>query len=247
MGILHTIHWIFLLIIGSASSSAPVPEASTPEKDAALMAAQFNKWEAGEANIFDILADNVEWMVSGSSPVSGTYHSKAELMQKLVKPITEKLAADLQPTLISLSYDSTHIWLEFKASAPTTVGIMYENHYLWKIQVQHQKIISCTAFLDTYVLEKLLNPIEKMNEKTIEETSGYIGMWVTADGYIRHELLPNNRYDEARGNRRSAYQGSYKVVGNHINYKDDTGFTADGEFKDGILYHAGMVLYKEIK
>jgi hypothetical protein len=80
---------------------------------------------------------------------------------------------------------------------------------------------------------------------TIEETKDYIGMWVTKDGYIRHELLPNNRYDEARGNRESAYQGNYKVTGNHIDYKDDTGFTADGEFKDGILYHAGMILYKE--
>ena len=83
--------------------------------------------------------------------------------------------------------------------------------------------------------------------KNMEESNAYIGMWVTGDGYIRHELLPDNRYDEARGNRKSAYQGSYKVTGNHIDYKDDTGFTADGEFKDGILYHAGMILYKEEK
>ena len=25
----------------------------------------------------------------------------------------------------------------------------------------------------------------------------YVGMWVTADGYIRHELLQEGRYDEA--------------------------------------------------
>lgn len=82
-------------------------------------------------------------------------------------------------------------------------------------------------------------------EKTIEETKAYVGMWVTQDGYIRHELLPDNRYDEARGKRQSAYQGNYKIKGNHIDYKDDAGFTADGDFKDGILYHAGMILYKE--
>ena len=33
----------------------------------------------------------------------------------------------------------------------------------------------------------------------------YTGMWVTQDGYIRHHLLPNGRYDEARGNHKSAY------------------------------------------
>lgn len=35
----------------------------------------------------------------------------------------------------------------------------------------------------------------------------YLGMWVTRDGHIRHALLPNGRYDEQRGERRSAYQG----------------------------------------
>jgi len=80
---------------------------------------------------------------------------------------------------------------------------------------------------------------------TIENSKEYIGMWVTEDGNIRHELLLNNRYDEARGNKKNAYQGNYLVTGNHINYKDDTGFTADGEFRNGILYHAGMILYKE--
>lgn len=82
--------------------------------------------------------------------------------------------------------------------------------------------------------------------QTMEASKAYIGMWVTKDGNIRHQLLANNRYDEARGSRKSAYQGSYKVTGDHIDYKDDTGFTADGIFKNGILYHAGMILYKEI-
>lgn len=27
-------------------------------------------------------------------------------------------------------------------------------------------------------------------------SSAYIGIWVTEDGYIRHELLANGRYDE---------------------------------------------------
>lgn len=73
----------------------------------------------------------------------------------------------------------------------------------------------------------------------------YVGMWVTADGHIRHELLPNGRYDEARGNRKSAYRGRYTITGHHIDYIDDTGFTADGDFIDDVLYHGGMVLRRE--
>lgn len=79
-----------------------------------------------------------------------------------------------------------------------------------------------------------------------DEQNRYVGLWVTADGYVRHELKPGGRYDEARGARESAYQGRYRLQGNRIEYVDDTGFTADGEFKNGVLYHGGMVLRREV-
>lgn len=91
-----------------------------------------------------------------------------------------------------------------------------------------------------------------INQQTMEannkhtEQQIYIGMWVTADGYIRQELLPNGRYDEARGNRQSAYTGRYEINGTHINYWDDTGFTADGDFTDNdTLRHGGYIFYRE--
>jgi hypothetical protein len=87
-------------------------------------------------------------------------------------------------------------------------------------------------------------PITLTKDKTM--THPYIGMWVTKDGHIRQKLLANGRYDEARGSRKSAYQGRYKVRGNHIDYWDDTGFTADGTFvENDVLHHAGMVLIRE--
>jgi hypothetical protein len=78
----------------------------------------------------------------------------------------------------------------------------------------------------------------------MNDTQDYVGMWVTRNGYIRHELLPDGRYEEARGDKKSAYHGRYILKGDHIDYIDDTGFTADGTIKDGTLYHAGMELHK---
>lgn len=100
----------------------------------------------------------------------------------------------------------------------------------------------------------VVHPIQKsLAQMNVDQKSAaqpaqshpYVGMWITADGYIRHNLLPNGRYDEARGNRESAYQGRYEIRGNHIDYWDDTGFTAEGTFIDGVLHHAGMILYRE--
>ncbi|WP_234794799.1 Atu4866 domain-containing protein [Xaviernesmea oryzae] len=82
--------------------------------------------------------------------------------------------------------------------------------------------------------------------ETQPQSHPYLGMWVTGDGRIRQELLPTGRYDEARGSRRSAYQGRYRVTGAHIDYWDDTGFTADGTFVDkDTLHHGGMIFYRE--
>ena len=69
----------------------------------------------------------------------------------------------------------------------------------------------------------------------------FTGCWVTDDGHIRHELLTGGRYVEARGACERAYEGRYEITGTHIDYWDDTGFTADGDFVDGVLHHAGML------
>lgn len=90
------------------------------------------------------------------------------------------------------------------------------------------------------VLLALSNAEETMSG----QSHPHVGMWVTADGYVRHELLPNGRYDEARGDRESAYPGRYEVTADHIEYWDDTGFSANGDFIDGVLHHGGMILYR---
>lgn len=77
-----------------------------------------------------------------------------------------------------------------------------------------------------------------------EPSHPFVGLWVTADGAIRQRLLPEGRYTEARGSREAAYTGAYRVEGTTIYYRDDIGFSADGEFRDDVLHHAGMVMYR---
>jgi hypothetical protein len=67
----------------------------------------------------------------------------------------------------------------------------------------------------------------------------YLGLWVDEKDFVRQELLPDGRYDEARGDRSSAYEGRYWIDGTRIDYLDDLGFWAFGEFQDDVLLHAG--------
>ncbi|MFT0858702.1 Atu4866 domain-containing protein [Ancylobacter sp. G4_0304] len=89
----------------------------------------------------------------------------------------------------------------------------------------------------------LLSQPAYAEEPALQPNHPYAGMWVTDDGRVRHQLLPNGRYVEARGTRELAYEGRYEVTGTHIEYWDDTGFTADGDFVNlDTLHHGGMVL-----
>ncbi|MDG3581652.1 MULTISPECIES: Atu4866 domain-containing protein [Galbibacter] len=86
--------------------------------------------------------------------------------------------------------------------------------------------------------------MNKFQTKTIEETKDYIGTWITREGDILHELFPNYRYEQARGTEKKVFQGTYRVTGNRIDYIDDSGFTAEGEIKNGMLFHGFMAFLK---
>ncbi|MCH7409486.1 Atu4866 domain-containing protein [Belliella sp. DSM 111904] len=242
MNILYAIFSIGMLLHFQTGSTQGN---SGTEENKITVAKAFEQWQHGKGSFFDLLDEHVEWRVSGNGSFSGSYKGRQEFLEKAVIPINDQLTTTIKPKLIDISAEGKTVWLHWQGTACTKSGGIYHNEYAWKLEFNNGKIVKAVAFLDIQALDNLFTNTSDTMQATIEETKGYIGMWVTKDGYIRHELLPNNRYDEARGKRKSAYQGAYKVSGNHIDYKDDTGFTADGEFKDGILYHAGMVLYKE--
>lgn len=81
--------------------------------------------------------------------------------------------------------------------------------------------------------------VDEVKEPDHDPDHPYTGLWVDENGFVRQELLPGGRYDEARGDRESAYTGRYWVSGSRIDYLDDLGFWAFGEFDDGVLHHAG--------
>nr|WP_244426460.1 Atu4866 domain-containing protein [Rhizobium sp. PDO1-076] len=107
-------------------------------------------------------------------------------------------------------------------------------------------LIAALAFLAFFVLVPVRGDRHQFIDLQENDMANhpYVGLWVTGDGHIRHELLPSGRYIEGRGSRERAYEGRYEVRGSQINYWDDSGFIADGEFRSDILYHAGMVLYR---
>lgn len=71
-----------------------------------------------------------------------------------------------------------------------------------------------------------------------------LGTWIDENDFVHQHLTADGRYDETRGGRTYAFQGSYWVSGSRIDYLDDLGFWAFGEFIDGVLHHAGYTFHR---
>jgi hypothetical protein len=79
-------------------------------------------------------------------------------------------------------------------------------------------------------------------DRTPNPSGARTGVWVDRAGWLHQHLLPEGRYDETRGGRRHAYTGRYWLDGDRIDYLDDSGFYAFGDFIGDDLYHAEFVL-----
>ncbi|MFP7762000.1 Atu4866 domain-containing protein [Marisediminicola sp. LYQ85] len=81
--------------------------------------------------------------------------------------------------------------------------------------------------------------VEGTNARDAEIDPQRLGTWIDENDFVHQHLTGDGRYDETRGGREHAYQGDFWITGTRIDYRDDLGFWAFGEFVDGVLQHAG--------
>ncbi|QNL51787.1 nuclear transport factor 2 family protein [Olivibacter sp. SDN3] len=172
---IHVINSLLILLISVGHTSSYAQSSSMDASKKALIAHQFEQWQQGSANFFDILAEDVVWIVAGHSPVSGVYHGKKAFMEQSVLPITSQLKTRIEPTLVSLTADESYVWLHWKGTATAVDGRDYRNNYCWKLEVKDGLITSAIAFLDTYELTLLMNKKQNAMNSAIEETKEYMG------------------------------------------------------------------------
>ena len=125
-----------------------------------LVRQSFADWKAGKGNVFDLLAPDAKWVVAGSSPVSGVYNSKKELMEQAVGPITARLASRIVPTVQSIVTEGDVVVVLWSGEATALDRKPYKNTYLWHMTLKEGRITEVNAFLDTYVLNDLMQRVD---------------------------------------------------------------------------------------
>ena len=66
-------------------------QAETTENNRALVAASFDRWRAGTGSPFDLLAEEADWTIVGSSPLSKTYPDRQAFLDEVIGPFNARL------------------------------------------------------------------------------------------------------------------------------------------------------------
>ncbi|CAN0104030.1 unnamed protein product [Ectocarpus sp. 12 AP-2014] len=122
----------------------------------AIIQQAFDNWQQGHGNFFDLLSENAKWTIVGSSPISGTYRSRQELIEHSVKPINDRLATSITPHVRQIIAEGNSVVVFWDGSATRLDGNRYDNNYAWHMTMEDGEIKEVTAFLDTWTLTELL-------------------------------------------------------------------------------------------
>lgn len=129
---------------------------SAPKDIKTLLREAFRLWEAGDSKpFFELIADDVTWTVIGTTPVSGVYHSKQELIERAFGPLMERLGGELRTTFVDLSVDGEKVFLQFESSGRSRTGVEYNQVYCWAMKMRTQQIVEIIAYLDTDLLVRV--------------------------------------------------------------------------------------------
>jgi ketosteroid isomerase-like protein len=137
--------------------------AITPDRVRAI----FKGLESGDgAAFFEHVADNVDWTVEGTHPLSGHYRSKADFrahtFEKLNKVLQEGTQLRVEHILVSADWAV----VELHSLATDRNGLRFDNRYCWVCRFAGGKIMEVRAYLDSALVGRLFaeNPVPEVKK-----------------------------------------------------------------------------------
>ncbi len=144
------------LTLGLSANAAE--DSAMEETNRQIVSDAFAGWEAGKANVFDLLDNDVVWTITGFNPVvSGIYHGKEDLLSRTVEPFSDRMSEGLSPTVHRVWADGEDVIIHFDGEGRTAAGDVYRNSYLWIFKMDDGVVTEVTAFLDTAAFAALLS------------------------------------------------------------------------------------------
>jgi len=125
----------------------------------ALVQSIFDARSRGDtASFVAAMADDFVWRITGSTAWSGEYVGKADVLERLSKPLFAQLAAPTRLTATRFIADGDHVVVECRGDATTLSGEHYANTYCFVMRLAGGQLREVTEYMDTALVDRVLQP-----------------------------------------------------------------------------------------
>lgn len=108
--------------------------------------------------LLDALADDLEWTVTGTSPIAGVYRGKADYVERCFGRLDERLARWPDATVTEIVVDGDIAVVFFSGTGGLGHnGTDYAMRYCWRMRVTGGRIRQVTGYVDTVVVTRLFS------------------------------------------------------------------------------------------
>jgi ketosteroid isomerase-like protein len=112
----------------------------------------FDRWASNQGSFFDLLSDDIEWTITGTSPISKTYTSRKQFLDEAIAPLSARLSKQITPKVRALYADGDTVIALWDGTAVAKDGKPYNNTYSWYMTIKNDRIVKAIAFFDTLEL-----------------------------------------------------------------------------------------------
>lgn len=115
------------------------------------------EWRAGKPEAFyQILDENVNWTVIGTTEVSGTYTSRQAFIDGAVRKIGKRVDGQVTPEIVDIVTEGDRLVFRWDGIGTMADGAPYRNRYSWAMTFKDGKVVEGTAYLDTALVDTLM-------------------------------------------------------------------------------------------
>ena len=115
-------------------------------------------WAGGDDKAFwRLLAEDVQYSVIGTTPVSGSYSSRRAFFEGALWPMGALMSKGSRPLEYDIIAEGNRVVLMWRGEGVMSNGAPYNQSYCWVLDVQDGLIRQIKAYLDTELVTALFN------------------------------------------------------------------------------------------
>ena len=104
----------------------------------------------------NFIAENVQWVITGSSVLAGVYTSRTDFINSAISRLKFSLDGGIQWRINNVIIDGSFVVLEMTSKAVAKNGQPYNNQYVWILEFDGEIFHKVRVYFDDVLVDKII-------------------------------------------------------------------------------------------